>query len=71
MTGDMLPAVIDPAGKWDGMPSLVAVRGGNARFAWDEWFAAELRNLHTRRAYAHAVRQFLCWCGRGAYAGGA
>jgi len=62
MTGDMLPAVIDPAGKWDGMPSLVARAGGNARFAWDEWFVAELRNPHTRRAYAHAVRQFLCWC---------
>jgi integrase/recombinase XerD len=59
---DMLPAVIDPAGKWDGMPSLVLQAGGNARFAWDEWFSAELRNPHTRRAYGHAVRQFLCWC---------
>ncbi len=62
MHGDMLPAVIEPAGKRDGMPSLVASAGGNARFAWDEWFSAEIRNPHTRRAYAHAVRQFLDWC---------
>lgn len=62
MHGDMLPAVIDPAGKPDGMPSLVARAGGNARFAWDEWLSAEIRNPHTRRAYGHDVRQFLCWC---------
>jgi site-specific recombinase XerD len=36
--------------------------GGGAQFAWEELFAAELRNLHTRRAYLHAVRQFLDWC---------
>ncbi len=62
MHGDMLPAVVEPAGKRDGMPSLVASAGGNARFAWDEWFSAEIRNPHTRRAYARAVRQFLDWC---------
>jgi len=62
MNGKMLPAVIDPAGKWDGMPSLVFQAGGNARFAWDELFSAEIRNPHTRRAYSHAVRQFLRWC---------
>ena len=39
-------------------PGLVA----RLRFAWDELFAAELRNPHTRRAYRHAVRQFLGWC---------
>ena len=44
------------------MPRLVKQAGGNARFAWDELFSAELRNPHTRRAYLHAVRQFLGWC---------
>ena len=44
MNADMLPAVIDPAGKWDGMPSLVSQAGGNARFAWEELFSAEIRN---------------------------
>jgi site-specific recombinase XerD len=54
--------VINPAGSWDGIPPLVIRAGGSARFAWDELFSAELRNPHTRRAYAHAVRQFLGWC---------
>jgi len=62
MKADMLPAVIDPAGKWDGMPSLVLQAGGNARFAWDELFSAKIRNPNTKRAYCHAVRQFLGWC---------
>jgi integrase/recombinase XerD len=62
MKPDMLPAVIDPAGRWDGMPSLVVQAGSGARFAWDELFSAEIRNPHTRRAYSHAVRQFLAWC---------
>ena len=31
-----------------------------------EFFAASIRNPHTRRAYAHAVGEFLAWCeGRG------
>jgi site-specific recombinase XerD len=62
MKVETLPAVIDPAGRWDGMPPLVARAGGGAAFAWDELFAAQLRNPHTRRAYGHAVRQFLGWC---------
>ena len=44
------------------MPRLVEQAGGNAHFAWEELFSAELRNQHTRRAYLHAVRQFLEWC---------
>lgn len=35
--------------------------GDAARFAWDEFFRAEIRNPHTRKAYAQAVRQFLEW----------
>jgi len=62
MNGDMLPAVIDRAGDWESTPRMVEQAGGNARFAWDELFSAELRNPHTRRAYLHAVRQFLYWC---------
>jgi len=62
MKTDMLPAVIEPAGQLDEMPPLVAQAGNGARFAWDEWFSAEMRNPHTRRAYSHAVRQFLSWC---------
>ena len=58
----MLPAVIERAGNWKTTPRLVEQAGVNARFAWAELFSAELRNSHTRRAYLHAVRQFLAWC---------
>ena len=27
-----------------------------------EFFAANIRNAHTRRAYAQATREFLAWC---------
>ena len=33
-----------------------------ARFAWDEFFSAEIANRHTRAAYLHAVKVFLAWC---------
>jgi integrase/recombinase XerD len=62
MNRDMLPAVIGRTGNWESTPRLVEQAGGNARFAWEELFSAELRNLHTKRAYLHAVRQFLDWC---------
>ncbi len=44
------------------LPAIVARTGDAARFAWDEFFRAEIRNPHTRKAYAQAVRQFLAWC---------
>lgn len=45
-----------------GMPAIVAGAGAGARFAWEEFFDAELPNRHTRVAYQRAVRQFLAWC---------
>lgn len=33
-----------------------------ARFAWDEFFSAEISNPHTRAAYLRCVRVFLVWC---------
>ena len=27
-----------------------------------EFFTANIRNAHTRRAYAHAADEFLTWC---------
>jgi site-specific recombinase XerD len=44
-----LPAVIDRAGK-------------RARRRFVEFFTAEIRNPHTRDAYARAVVRFLAWC---------
>ena len=43
------------------LPAIVAAAGGAACFAWDEFFAGQVRNPHTRRAYTHAVRRFLAW----------
>jgi len=46
------------------MPVLVANAGPAARFAWDEFIYAKIRNPHTRAAYERAIRLFLEHCGR-------
>jgi site-specific recombinase XerD len=43
------------------LPALITAAGPAAAFVWDEFFTAGIRNLHTRRAYTHAVRRFLTW----------
>jgi len=44
------------------LPALVAVSGRRAGVRFLEFFAAQIRNPHTRRAYARAVGEFLAWC---------
>ena len=44
------------------VPALVAAAGEQATLRFLEFFAATLRNPHTRRAYARAVSDFLAWC---------
>ena len=43
-------------------PAIVQRAGDAARFAWAEFFAGQIENDHTRRAYRHAVSRFLAWC---------
>ena len=43
------------------LPNLVGDAGAAAGFAWEEFFLGRIRNPYTRRAYLHAVRQFLRW----------
>jgi integrase/recombinase XerD len=43
------------------VPAIVEAAGGNARFAYEEFFAGE-ENIHTERAYRHAVHRFLAHC---------
>jgi site-specific recombinase XerD len=43
-------------------PAIVTAAGGGAEFAWDEFFKGQIANVHTRKNYAHAVRDFLNWC---------
>jgi site-specific recombinase XerD len=44
------------------LPALVASSGDRARIRFLEFFAANIRNKNTRRAYAQATREFLAWC---------
>jgi integrase/recombinase XerC len=44
------------------VPALVAAAGDRARVRFLEFFAANNRNPHTRRAYGRAVGEFLAWC---------
>jgi site-specific recombinase XerD len=43
-------------------PRLIAALGSNAELRFLEFFTANIRNPHTRRAYAQATREFLTWC---------
>ena len=44
------------------MPAMVAAAGAHAQTRFWEFFAANIRNRHTRRAYAQATREFLAFC---------
>jgi site-specific recombinase XerD len=44
------------------LPALVIDAGERACGRFLEFFASTLRNPNTRRAYAHAVGEFLTWC---------
>jgi len=46
----------------DTVPAIIARSGGNARFAYEEFFKATINNPHTRRAYGRIVDCFLGWC---------
>src|SRR5215469_12934900 len=44
------------------VPALVTAAGERASMRFLEFFAANIRNVHTRRAYARAAEEFLAWC---------
>jgi len=46
------------------LPTLVINAGERAGIRFLEFFASTIRNRNTRRAYAHAVGEFLTWCGQ-------
>src|SRR5271157_1375945 len=43
-------------------PALVAAAGERAKVRFLEFFTANIRNPHTRRAYYRAAEEFLTWC---------
>jgi integrase/recombinase XerD len=55
------PAGILPSVVTDDLPAIISRAGPNAVFAAQEFFFGIIRNEHTRRAYQHAVKQFLAW----------
>src|ERR1700726_781743 len=46
------------------VPAILANAGENAATKFLEFFAARIRNLNTREAYARACAQFLAWSGQ-------
>jgi site-specific recombinase XerD len=44
------------------VPALVAAAGDSASLRFLEFFAANIRNPNTRRAYSRAVADFMSWC---------
>jgi site-specific recombinase XerD len=45
----------------DRAPALVAAAGARASYRFFEFFTANIRNPHTRRAYARAAKEFFDW----------
>jgi len=65
---DQLPSVIPPGALTkltDAhlVPALIADCGDQAAWRYVEFFTANIRNPHTRRAYARACVRFFAWCG--------
>ena len=44
------------------LPVLIAAAGDRAQLRFLEFFASNIRNPHTRRAYVRAATDFLDWC---------
>jgi site-specific recombinase XerD len=51
-----------PLGAVAGIPTLITAAGERAGLRFLEFFAANIRNPNTRRAYGRAVAEFLAWC---------
>ena len=65
---DQLPAIIPPSALTTAadaahlVPALIADAGEAASWRYVEFFTANIRNPHTRRAYARACSRFFAWC---------
>jgi site-specific recombinase XerC len=63
---DQLPVAIHQAeivtASTHAVPALIAAAGAKAGLRFLEFFATNIRNPHTRRAYGRAVAEFLAWC---------
>jgi hypothetical protein len=70
MTDSQLPVIIPPPGALTTpadapvVPALIASCGDQAICRYVEFFAANIRNPNTRRAYVRACSRFFAWCER-------
>lgn len=55
----VLAPIVAPALR---LPEIVSAADTNAQLRFLEFFAATIRNPHTRRAYARGCGDFLAWC---------
>jgi integrase len=64
MTNLPMPIAATATVAWNGaaVPALVAAAGERASMRFLEFFSANIRNPHTRRAYYRAAEEFLGWC---------
>ena len=64
MTGELVPMPAAASmGSGGGLvPALITAVGERAATRFLEFFAANIRKPHTRRAYARAAEEFLAWC---------
>ena len=60
-SGAVAPAVSDDT-LYKVVPAVIAALGDQASWRYVEFFAANIRNPNTRRAYARACSQFFGWC---------
>jgi len=56
----LTPGTTAPVGNL--IPSLIAAAGDQASWRYIDFFTVNVRNPHTRRAYARACGQFFAWC---------
>ena len=65
MTGELVPIPAAASMRSGGgfVPALITAAGERASMRFLEFFAANIRNPHTRRAYYRAAEEFLAWCG--------
>ena len=57
----MMPSRVDSPNEYQ-FPALIDSAGSAAKFAWEEFIFARIRNPYTRIAYGRAVNQFLRHC---------
>jgi site-specific recombinase XerD len=56
------PGALTPMPDAHLVPALIADAGDAAAWRYIEFFTVNIRNPHTRRAYARACTQFFAWC---------